>query len=245
MEILGSRMSTTILGLHGLGSSRRCFDRLFRAGLSQNFETVAFDFSGFGERVHELITDRPLFAAAGEIVQRIKTKQSSRTVLIGHSMGGPVAILVQQAIPQMIDAVILIEGNLIAQDCGLLSRRLASAQGSEQKKVQEELVSMGRNLQNTGWKTWAADAEKTSPETLNNYAKNLVEISDSGKLPEMFNHVLHRLYIHGDDYVGHAALNVLGKNTSIIHMPKTGHFVMEDAPEQCAHVIQSFILEHG
>jgi len=226
----------TFIGLHGLGASKESFGRLREAGLGGRF--VARDFAGFGERCGEAVLDTPLDAAAREIAREIRREGYERVVLLGHSMGGAVGLLVAELVPERVAGVVSIEGNLIAEDCGMLSRKLASAPDvAACDALKQEMVARTREAADPGLRAWSAEMARVSAAALLSYSRHLVELSDSGVLLERFRGGAFRtLYLHGDGYVGHVLLGRLPP-VPVVYVPGASHNVMVDAPEACAAAI--------
>ena len=239
-------MSSVILCLHGLGASQGSFDRLREVGLGPNRQMIALDFAGFGQRSDDPVSDDPLTAAAHEIVGEIRQRDYQDVVLIGHSMGGAVAILVADLIANRVSGVVSIEGNLIGQDCGLVSRRFASAADAMACNViKQELVAATSGSANPSSRAWSADLSKVSPETLMSYSRHLVDLSDSGVLLTSFKQGNYRkLYLHGDGYKGHVLLKKL-KPVPTVYVAGASHNVMYDAPDACAAAIADVVLSVG
>jgi pimeloyl-ACP methyl ester carboxylesterase len=156
-------------------------------------------------------------------------------------MGGALALLILQKIPDQISALISIEGNLIAEDCGLISRTIATAQENDLLKLKHNLVETGQKSKDRGWKMWGDDVSQVAPQTLQDYAASLVKLSDSGELLQafaLFNGP--KAYIYGDGYIGHPLIEKLGSIPSY-HVKGADHFAMQNEPDVCARLIKQTI----
>ena len=106
-----------------------------------------------------------------EILQQVDYE---RLHLVVHSMGGAIALLLPSKILDSAESFANIEGNLISEDCGIVSRQVAEASFEEfNTKILPE-----HKLQFAGY----APFNLTSPSAYYRSAQSLVEWSDSRKL---------------------------------------------------------------
>ncbi len=114
----------TILYIQGLGCSKNDFaEAIYVPGL-QSCTLVAFDFPGCGNspypdnvalEIDELV----------EITNSVISKMNLRDlIIIGHSMGGLVALLYAEKYAGYVKGFINVEGNLAPEDC-FFSREIA------------------------------------------------------------------------------------------------------------------------
>ena len=101
----GGKAGTPLLLLHGLAGSNRCWQRNL-PDLARNFQVYAPDLSGFGQSRRKNRFD--LNQAADEIVSWMQTIGLQRMHLIGHSMGGYIAIDLAARFPHMVDRLVLV-----------------------------------------------------------------------------------------------------------------------------------------
>ena len=100
-----------VLMLHGLGGTKISFLPT-QAALAQDFRTIAVDLPGFGD------SDKPLPAAydarffAKWVVGLMDAMEIDRAQVIGHSMGGRVAIELGMSHPDRIDCLALMTPSL-------------------------------------------------------------------------------------------------------------------------------------
>lgn len=239
---MGRPGETTVMCFHGLGSSPRAFDAI---ATSFAAKACAFEcpcFSGFGARSRETVADKPLTDTVLEIRREILARDLSQLILIGHSVGGIVAVRVAASFPERIAAVISVEGNLVAEDCGTMSRDLANCQTLEHVEIhRDRLIALADGTKSTGWKGWVDDLRLASPDTLRKYARDAVEESEKGDLAKIFSALpCRKLYVHGDEYLGHPVLGKL-KGVPVLHISSAGHFVMQDQPEAFGRVVSEML----
>ncbi len=117
----------TLVMIHGLVGSLRYFDP--QARLS-GATVIAEDLLGYG-RQRDFPPDRLTLAAqADHIAQRIDELSGERVWLLGHSMGGAVAVLAADRRPERLCGFINVEGNFTEKDA-FWSRKIVEKQPDE------------------------------------------------------------------------------------------------------------------
>ena len=230
----------TILCIHGLGASKASFAALEQTPLARSSRIVAMDLPGFGDRLADPVHDRPITDAAEALAAEVERLGCETVILVGHSLGGAIVLLAARLVGDRVLGVVSIEGNLIAEDCGL-SRRLANAASlAECAALKSKVIYETERSGNPALRDWIRDVSKVSPATLSAYSKQLVDLSDSGELLRQFHEARYRrLYLHGEDYVGHPVLQRLSPiQVEYIKGASHGNF-MGDAPHACSAAISA------
>ncbi len=119
-----------IVFLHGLGSAGRVFDRQ-RPWLTDR-ELLAPDLLGFGGSDRPTDGDYSPAGQAAAVVDMLNALDVVRCDLVGHSMGGTVALALQALFPSRVARLVVAEPNLVSGG-GLISRRALDL--SEQEYV--------------------------------------------------------------------------------------------------------------
>lgn len=230
-----------IFTFHGLGASKQAFLPL--ANEFPSHEWHLHDFAGFGERNEESVEDTPIQDSIAEF--REKSKSFDELILIGHSMGSAVAIPLAQQLRHKVKAIIIIEGNLIGEDCGFVSRAAAeSADNGTYEAFRKKVVAGARSCKSLGWLKWINDFQKVRQDTMAKYAKELVATSASEELLRIFHELrCPKVYLYGDQYLtnGEGQTPELAQKLwgiSTIYMQGTSHFLMQDDPRTCGLAIQ-------
>lgn len=153
-------------------------------------------------------------------------------VLVGHSMGGAIAVLYAKRFPERVLGLINVEGNLGPEDC-FLSRKVA---GKSHEEICAMLAELEEKLEKSANPLVVAYAVKLRQASIKAYAdhsRSLVELSDSGDLLREFL-ALHqpKVFLYGSEnaqslpYLG--ALKNEGCPT--VEIPNSSHFPGHDNP---------------
>ncbi len=114
----------TLLFVHGLGESGLCFEHLLEhLGLS-DWNMLVPDLPGYGCSPW---TTEPLSltAHADHLASWLRKTGRGPVVVVGHSMGGVVGLLLCERHPELIRAIVDVDGNISLADCGFSSQAAA------------------------------------------------------------------------------------------------------------------------
>lgn len=98
----------SILFIHGLGAQHRQFSATLFDGLARDFRVVALDRPGSGYSTRPLTANAGVFAQAAAIKALIDSLGMDRPLVVGHSLGGAVALALAVAHPVSISGLALI-----------------------------------------------------------------------------------------------------------------------------------------
>ena len=167
---------------------------------------------------------------------------ADRNHLVGHSMGGAIALLLADLLRDAPLSQISAEGNLIGDDCRFGSRALASRPVVELlEHGLEELLSptgAGASPGEALYPTWL---EKADALALHRSATSLVRWSDSERLLASFlSGQERRLYLYGKR---NSDAEVLGRLPEVekVAVPDAGHFAMNDNPIEFYSCLATFL----
>ena len=105
LRVTGDSTAPTLMFLHHFGGSSRTWDGVIRR-LEGRFQCVALDQRGFGDS--SAAGDYSLKAMAEDVLAVVDALSLERYVLIGHSMGGKVALSVASHRPAGLEGLVLI-----------------------------------------------------------------------------------------------------------------------------------------
>src|SRR4051812_25922428 len=150
-------LEKTIVCIHGLGASRASFSALTQTTLAQTHRILAVDLPGFGDHCATDVPDNPITNAAEILAHELEKRGWRDVILVGHSLGGAVALLTAGRVKGQVWGVASVEGNLVAEDCGM-SRRLATAgSAADSEAIKTHTIHEAERSENAGVRDWARD----------------------------------------------------------------------------------------
>ena len=173
-------------------------------------------------------------AVCAEVVRNILPKQMH---IIAHSMGGAIGLLLP---PDLLNATLTyanLEGNLINEDCGMISRKTISVSFQEfRDEILPEFKTLSMSL---GEGRLFLDS--ALPLGIYRSSESLVRWSESGDLLLRFQQLpCKKAYFFGDKNV---RLNVLNRLNTIekVMISQSGHFMMNDNPDEFYSHLTTFL----
>jgi pimeloyl-ACP methyl ester carboxylesterase len=231
-----------IVFLHGFGCAKECFAPFFGDNMPDEFTLLAMDFPGHGGSSRLADPSSYSLQTLADVANLTIDLFAPKFVsFVGHSMGGAVSLIASQArsdVYGIVDA----DGNLVAEDCGIVSRATANqtlgrfVRHGYQQFLQE--LQMSKMPDETAWADWYA---KSDPVALHELACSLVEWSDSGKLLNLFRVQKRAMYLYGDrDRKDYLLSDLIGIDVHAIS--RSGHFMMLDNPVEFFRKITDFFM---
>lgn len=134
-----------------------------------------------------------------------------------------------------------VEGNLVSEDAGIVSRRTAEQTEIDFIKTGfDEFLAGLRKSNEPAFQTWAGWYAQASKTAIHRSGSSLVEWSDSGKLLALFNQQPRKAFMHGEQTdISHLPDHF--KGVDIITIPNSGHFMMLDNPIAFYQAISSLL----
>src|ERR1019366_9370699 len=136
-----------------------------------------------------------------------------------------------------------VEGNLVAEDCGLVSRMTTAQSANEYiSSGYENFINQLKQSPHRDYIAWADWCAQAHPSALYESAQSLVEWSDSGKLLDLFKSLRCKAYIYGaNDDKQYLIPNLM--TSPVYRVAHAGHFVMVDNPNEFYSILADVLLE--
>ena len=173
--------SRTLIWLHGLGESGRCFDAISADPALSPYRHVIPDLPGYG-RAPWPARARSLVETADELAAWLAAR-ADEAVLIGHSLGGVLATLCVERHPAAARAIIDVDGNVCVDDCTFSSRIAAFAEADAARAAEEVWTWVAaRAGTDAALRGYAASLAFADPAVLWRHAVDLVALSSADTL---------------------------------------------------------------
>ena len=242
----------TALLIHGFANSLQSF-RLLAPLLTDRYYVVAYDMPGFG------LSDKPSpfdykNAHQAEFAgQFIKALGLQRVVVVGHSLGGAIALRVALQSPEVIGLVVMNPG-IITSGVPAIAKYLVFPFPRIQAKIfgNPEFRSdfLRRSFVNPGLVTDAVvkDLSRTARTQgyLNGMTDMMGQYNDPDEVPMLPRLTVPSLIVWGQQDRNKALSEFeelkakLPHNTAVL-VPTSGHYVQEEAPAEAAAAMNAFV----
>ncbi|HUV80844.1 MAG TPA: alpha/beta hydrolase [Candidatus Bathyarchaeia archaeon] len=237
----------TVMYLHGLGCSKNdFFEAVSRAEL-QSYTLVAFDFPGCGNSPYS----ENISLGIDDLVELTHLVVSALPiddfVIIGHSMGGLVALLFVERYGEHVKGFINVEGNLAPEDC-FFSREVAQHSFTHFtttafKDIKHRLACS----KNQGFRKYAETLESCASEkAFFDCCPSLVDYSDHGTLIQRFIALkIPTMFVYGSENRTLSYLPTLKESgCELVEIPRSNHFPGYDNPRAFYQVIAKFLQKN-
>jgi len=221
--------------LHGLGCLKESFNNAWETNGLQKYSLLAIDFIGHGESSQSQHFSYTLKDHAEILKLFLSHIQQRQIHIVAHSFGGAVGLLAAEQIGAKLKTFVNVEGNLIGEDCGILSRKTISVPYEDfRKTLFGQLQEMMAASDEKGSQLWVTWSKKTDPYAFYKSAESLVVWSDSDKLIKIFQSLsVKKTYIYGEKNFS----SLTKQLNQLQHIPsygisESGHFVMNDNPRE-------------
>lgn len=190
----------TILYIHGLGESSLCFESLIQDERLGAWSHLVPDLEGYGK---SLWPDRPknLEHHADSLAGWLQRRKTDKVIILGHSMGGVIGLILSEKYPELVQAFINVEGNISLEDCTFSSKAASYSIEDFQNygfdAIRESIYSDG--LKDSALRGYYASLRLCQPLTYYINSKDLVELSRTAQLASRLGALeIPKLYLLGN-----------------------------------------------
>jgi len=254
-----------VLMIHGVGDNSTTWGTV-HAKLAQRFTVIAPDLLGHGES-DKPRADYSLAAFANGVRDLLIALGIDRVTLVGHSLGGGIAMQFAYQYPQFVERVVLVSAGGVTKDVSLALRLAAMPMGAEALSVLRvpgavpALELVGRAVGNVVGSTKFGRDVPSMPRLIGGlrkpgavaaFARTLRAVVDTrGQFVTMLDrtYLMHDLPVQiiwgADDLiipVSHARLaheEIAGSRLEIFE--KSGHMPHRDHPDRFVAIVEQFI----
>jgi N-formylmaleamate deformylase len=232
-----------IIFIPGLGSPGEVWADTVRA-LEDRYECHVLTLSGFAGRPP---IDEPLSAAVRrDLTRYIRSRRLERPIIVGHSMGGFIALWLAASTPENIGALVVVDaGPALSGDLDeakLLRSRWADAT-DEEFALQSRYMYTGMVTDKKRLGAISSLAARSDRRTIGEAIYEMMVTDLTDRMPEIRAPVLFVLADGGlQQRIRKQVEGVRDKK--IVVIPKTRHFVMLDDPKRFVEEIEAFLEAH-
>lgn len=234
----------TIIYLHGASCSKEDFLASTEINALGHFRIMAFDFPGCGQTRYPENTKIGIDEMVECLDQFIKILNLQNIHLIGHSMGGMVALRYMTKDP-FVKSFISVEGNMHTTN-GTFSRQVIAGTYDEFKEqIFPKMIESLRASENAGFKVWADNLEKIAdPRAFYDVCPSLRDYSDDPVSFEFYSKLqIPKLYMYGA--ANRDKLTFLSSLNATAEITDADHFPFYDNSDQFYTVLSNFYEDNS
>ena len=244
VEVAGADDGTPVILIPGLGCPGEVWTEVAEH-LGADHQTHTLTLSGFAGRP---AIDEPLSEAVRrDLTRYIRAKRLVHPIIIGHSMGGFIAYWMASYHPELVGPIIIVDASPALSgdldEARSLRDRWRKASDAEFfGQVRAKFMSMTRNPQRM--KPIIDLIVKSDRRAIGDA---IFEMMQTDLTEEVAGIVAPVLIVAADGGYRHrirAQTQVIPDHEMIV-LPRTGHFVMWDAPEAFFRVVDAFLERHA
>jgi pimeloyl-ACP methyl ester carboxylesterase len=246
-EYPGESSGSCIVYLHGLGESGLCFERLVLHPRLRGRAQLVPDLPGYGRSLWPA-PPQGLDELIEQLHEWLEAQGITRPILVGHSLGGVLALLFAETYPDGVAGVIDVEGNKSFEDCTFSGE---AARHEEAAFAEREFARLQDLIYRAGAKDAAlrgyyASLRLADPRAIHRHSRELLALSRTESLAERLRRLpVPKLFIAGVPRgISDRSLHLLaqaGVPTALIR--GAGHWPFIDQPRRFLELLLDFLDE--
>jgi pimeloyl-ACP methyl ester carboxylesterase len=235
----------SLVMLHGLGASAETtfLETVSRESLSM-YRRILIDLPGFGASRVTGNWSGTIEDQADVVARVLDRLELVNVALVGHSMGGSVAIALATRRPDLIDRLIVAEPNLDAHTGEFSGQIVRSSESAFLMHGRETILRALRLQARRGDRIAAVfgqTVEQACPQALYRSAVSLRADRDPSFRTQFEALAIPRLFVAGETSSGVTASELAPHGIAFGEIAKAGHIMMHDDPDAFARIVAEFL----
>jgi len=225
-----------IFCIHGLQSNSKLFGNLLCQPFLQGYSKIAVDLIGFGQSAKPHGFSYAVEDQAAVVQGVFPLLKISRAIIIGHSLGGMIGVLLLDPLSEILQGFINMEGNLQYADCGVSKEVANSDYANFRGNIYREFKAKvaGESPQRAVW------LEDIPDHVFYKSSQSIVEWSKSEKLKALFGSArCPCLFIYGERNSDKCL--AVPKPIPSLQINNAGHFMLMDNPQDTYACLKNFL----
>jgi pimeloyl-ACP methyl ester carboxylesterase len=240
----------TVCLIHGFGETKEIWQPLLPY-LLNDFTIVAPDLPGFGES--EVMNNQPgLLEIATALHQWLAAKGVTKIRLVGHSLGGYLALAIKEHYPDFVEKIVLLNSSFFADSTERKANRTKSLEFMKQYGVEKYFTLMIPNLFAPATRNEHAHHSRliiervkdTKPEVVQDYTRAMMNRKDQTELIKKNTDQFFLISGATDPVIPREQINLMNeflKRDQSVILDNTGHMSMFEATRECAKHMGAFL----
>ena len=232
-RFLGDTKEKVVLFLHGWGADSNSFCGVVSCLPKNNVSYLLVDFLGFGKS-EEPAVPYNVYDYASEVVKLLKSLEIKEVIVVGHSFGGRVGIMMASKFNGVVKKLILVDSAGVIEGRGLVYKLKVFWY---KLRVKQRGSSKGLNLGSSDYKALKTDVmRKTFKRVVN---EDLLPVAKEIRLPTEL--IWGELDKETTLKAG-KKLNKAIKGSRLVVIEDAGHFCFLDKPKEFVYILYESIF---
>lgn len=226
----------TLVFIHGLGDAGSAsFPTIVRHPKLAAHRAIVVDLMGYGFSDRPQDFDYRMDSQAAVVADLLGSLQLEACTVVGHSMGGAVAILLAAEHPSLVSHLILAEGNLDPEP-GFVSGPITAM--PEEEFVEQGYAKFLDVVHGNGFLAYEGAVRATTPYVLHRSAVSLIADRSPTYREQLLAMDLPRTFLFGDENADDPDVKLLAEaGITVEIIPNAGHDMMGDNPDGFAAAV--------
>jgi len=229
-----------VLFLHGLGSaSSFAFPEIAEHPRLRHHRSILIDLLGFGYSDRPAAFSYSMHHQADIVARLLDHLKVEGAALVGHSMGGAIAVLVANARPSRVGRLVLAEANLDPEP-GIVSGIVT--QWQEEEYVESRHAVFVAQMRSRGFADYAQTVSTAAPVAMHRSAVDLIAHREPTFRNLLYTLPIPRDFLFGEENLADPDVKRLPQEGIPVTIVRgAGHDMMADNPDDFADAIADAI----